>query len=266
MPSSETFCFSRNATTSVCWKCALCAMCVYQPQPSSTGWPNIRQEYLSCPEIYTLTIVWSKSNETSEVNWQKTNLVLALIAVDRLGVLFSLSSAHFHTRPHAFRQRCLMQTNTHTWLDARAASECESPPPSSTLTLPSHPYVTQHRGSAKEVRAKGEGHTRIHTNTQVKPSAPLQIHTQSLGQKWSPDWRVCQCYRTGGKYNQKWKIWQRETAMWFLTSRRRLLSLTVLPSGRLSFLGSGLEDAALLTCFLEVFSGFARKNTKTKRI
>lgn len=58
----------------------------------------------------------------------------------------------------------------------------------------------------------------------------------------------------------------KKTAIWFLTSRRRLLSLTVLPSGRLSFLGSGLEDAELLTCFLEVFSGFARKNTKTKRI
>ena len=55
-----------------------------------------------------------------------------------------------------------------------------------------------------------------------------------------------------------------KTAIWFLTSRRRLLSLTVLPSGRLSFLGSGLEDAVLLTCFLEVFSGLARKNKNKK--
>ena len=40
--------------------------------------------------------------------------------------------------------------------------------------------------------------------------------------------------------------------------------MTVLPSGRLSFLGSGLEDAVLLTCFLEVFSGLARKNKNKK--
>lgn len=40
----------------------------------------------------------------------------------------------------------------------------------------------------------------------------------------------------------------------FLTSKRRPLSLTVVPSGRLSFLGSGLEDDVLMMCFLEVFS------------
>lgn len=50
------------------------------------------------------------------------------------------------------------------------------------------------------------------------------------------------------------------TAMWFLTSRRRLLSLTPVPSGKLSLPGSGLEDAVLMVCFLEVFSGFTIKN------
>lgn len=42
--------------------------------------------------------------------------------------------------------------------------------------------------------------------------------------------------------------------MWFLTSRRRLLSLMVAPGGELSFLVSGLEDAGLVMCFLDVLS------------
>jgi len=52
--------------------------------------------------------------------------------------------------------------------------------------------------------------------------------------------------------------------MWVLTSRRRLLSLTAAPSGWLSFLGSGFEDAVLMLCFLEGLSWFAAKKTKER--
>lgn len=44
-----------------------------------------------------------------------------------------------------------------------------------------------------------------------------------------------------------------------VTSRRRPLSLTVLPSGRLSFVGSGLEGAGLVICFLVGLSWFATR-------
>lgn len=47
-----------------------------------------------------------------------------------------------------------------------------------------------------------------------------------------------------------------------LTSRRRLLSLTVEPIGKLSFLGSWLEDTVLLMRFLEPFSWFAVKDKR----
>lgn len=50
----------------------------------------------------------------------------------------------------------------------------------------------------------------------------------------------------------------------FLTSSKRLLSLTVLPGGRLSFLGSGLEGAGVVMCFLEVLSWFAIRHKRQR--
>lgn len=41
--------------------------------------------------------------------------------------------------------------------------------------------------------------------------------------------------------------------------------MTVVPRGRLSFLGSGLEDAELMMCFLEVLSWFAIKKKRKKK-
>lgn len=52
------------------------------------------------------------------------------------------------------------------------------------------------------------------------------------------------------------------TAMWVLTSSRRLLSLTGVSRGGLSFLASGFEDAVLVLCFLEGFSWFAVKKKR----
>lgn len=97
-------------------------------------------------------------------------------------------------------------------------------PPPSALSLLSHPYVTQHHVFTKEVGVEGGGHTHTHNKYTA-------VHT---------------------------------TTIWFLTSRRRLLSLTAVPSGALSFLGSGLEGAELMTCFRGVFSWLAIWKGKKK--
>lgn len=52
----------------------------------------------------------------------------------------------------------------------------------------------------------------------------------------------------------------------FVTSRRRPLSLTVLPSGMLSFVGSGLEGVGLVICFLEGLSWLARGQKSRRTI
>lgn len=115
-------------------------------------------------------------------------LLLTGLVCSSHSLLLTFTHDHMHLDRDALIQT-QTHTHTYTWLAAQASSVCESPPPSSALTLPSHPYVTQHHSPAKEVRAKGEGQ-----NTKPPLSLPLTqfTATHSLRHKWSPDWRVCE--------------------------------------------------------------------------
>lgn len=155
---------------------------------------------------------------------------------DRLSVLFSLPSAHFHTGAHAFRQRC-SHTDTRPLHRLHGPPACQSPIRLRQLRCCRLASVSRKRSRQRAT----------HTDKSSYSSVCQQSTSLTCRESESAT-LTNQAQRRARNYSVSF------------TSKRRLLSLMVAPKERLSFLGSGLEEPII--CFLEVFSWVAAKNTQ----